>query len=36
MSSLYAQRVETIKSINPDACIGVDVMEFPGKPRNYS
>ena len=32
MSSLYAQRVETIKSINPDACIGVDVIVgFPGE-----
>ncbi len=32
MSNLYAQRVETIKSINPDTCIGVDVIVgFPGE-----
>ena len=32
MSKLFAQRVKTIKSLNPDACIGVDVIVgFPGE-----
>ena len=32
MSGLYRQRVETIKSANPDTCIGVDVIVgFPGE-----
>jgi threonylcarbamoyladenosine tRNA methylthiotransferase MtaB len=32
LSELYAERVEQIKSINPDCCIGVDVIVgFPGE-----
>jgi threonylcarbamoyladenosine tRNA methylthiotransferase MtaB len=32
LSALYVDRVEQIKSINPDACIGVDVIVgFPGE-----
>ena len=32
MSGLYRQRVEIIKSANPDTCIGVDVIVgFPGE-----
>ena len=32
LRELYAERVEQIKSINPDCCIGVDVIVgFPGE-----
>lgn len=32
LSGLYAERVQQIKSINPDTCIGVDVIVgFPGE-----
>ena len=32
LSELYAERVQQIKSINPDTCIGVDVIVgFPGE-----
>ena len=37
LTKLYAERINKIKELMPDACIGVDVIVgFPGKQMNYS